>query len=346
MGTKEDLRIQVMMVGGRRCGKTSILAAMQSNFQDAFADTNLTLLCSDLDTLSVLDAKHNEINDYFSNMGNRTFVPDNNPTEEITIYSFAIGIKGKKGKIRVDFVDYPGEWLKDKEHKEKLLECMKKSQAIIIAVDTPHMMEEEGQFNQLQNFCHYTGEMLKMAFEETKKRMSLVLFVPLKCERYLMDDKMSDVSIKTEESYEELIRYLKKEGNYEVAVTPIITLGGAAFSKFERDAETRKIKLNDKFHTPEKAIYYFPKIDVKVPEPQYCEQPMVYLLAYLLQLAEKSKENIYQRSNLFTKLGIVFQQKFWGSISATDYYEQRRDVLKKLKKDGDGYRILQNPMGF
>ena len=79
MGTKEDLRIQVMMVGGRRCGKTSILAAMQSNFQELLADTDLTLVCSDMDTLSVLDAKHNEIDDYFNNMGNRTFIPDNNP---------------------------------------------------------------------------------------------------------------------------------------------------------------------------------------------------------------------------------------------------------------------------
>ena len=347
MGTKEDLRIQVMMVGGRRCGKTSILAAMQSNFQELLADTDLTLVCSDMDTLSVLDAKHNEIDDYFNNMGNRTFIPDNNPTEEIMTYSFFIGIAGKTGKIRVDYIDYPGEWLKyDKKKKKELLKCIEKSQAIIIAIDTPHMMEEEGQYNELQNFCNYTEEILKMAFENTKKRMGLILFVPLKCERYLMTNEMDEVSKRTEESYEELIRYLKKAGKFEVAVTPIFTLGGAAFSKFERDEETKKVKLNEKFGTPEKAIYCFPKMEVKGPEPRYCEQPMVYLLAYLLQLAGDIKENTYQRSNFLSKLVIILQQKLGESISAMDYGEQRSVILEKLKRNGDGYRIIQNPMKF
>ena len=53
-----------------------------------------------------------------------------------------------------------------------------------------------------------------MAFENTKKRMGLILFVPLKCERYLMTNEMDEVSKRTEESYEELIRYLKKAGKF------------------------------------------------------------------------------------------------------------------------------------
>lgn len=34
MAAGEDLKVQVMMVGGRRCGKTSILATMKSNFEE------------------------------------------------------------------------------------------------------------------------------------------------------------------------------------------------------------------------------------------------------------------------------------------------------------------------
>ena len=140
--------------------------------------------------------------------------------------------------------------------------------------------------------------------------------------------------------------FLKKAGKFEVAVTPIFTLGGAAFSKFERDEETKKVKLNEKFGTPEKAIYCFPKMEVKGPEPRYCEQPMVYLLAYLLQLAGDIKENTYQRSNFLSKLVIILQQKLGESISAMDYEEQRSVILEKLKRNGDGYRIIQNPMKF
>lgn len=80
----------------------------------------------------------------------------------------------------------------------------------MIAIDTPHMMEEEGKYNERRNFCHRTGEMIKMALEKARPQRMLVLFVPLKCERYLKDNKMDKVLTATMQSYEELIRYFKK----------------------------------------------------------------------------------------------------------------------------------------
>ena len=81
MAAEEDIRVAVMMVGGRRCGKTSVLAAMKENFQDNFAGTNLTARFGDTGTLIILEEKREEINEYFRD--NRTFMPDSNPTEEI-----------------------------------------------------------------------------------------------------------------------------------------------------------------------------------------------------------------------------------------------------------------------
>lgn len=94
MAAEEDIRVAVMMVGGRRCGKTSVLAAMKENFQDNFAGTNLTARFGDTSTLIILEEKREEINEYFRD--NRTFMPDSNPTEEIMVYSFIVGIEGKK----------------------------------------------------------------------------------------------------------------------------------------------------------------------------------------------------------------------------------------------------------
>lgn len=347
MATGEDLKVQVMMVGGRRCGKTSILAAMKANFEEQFAETKLTVAFSDLDTLEVLEAKNNEIADYFLRTEEiRTFTPDSNPTEEMMRYSYSIGIAEKRGKIKVDFVDYPGEWLTDKEHNSDLLECMKNTHAIIVAIDTPHLMEEGGRFNQYRNFCRRTGDMLKMALEEMNEKR-LILFVPLKCERYLSENKMEEVRVKTEEAYKELISYLSRSKNkYEVAVTPIFTLGGAEFSHFERDKQTGEIKINEKFHTPERVVYYFPDITVKKPDPKYCEQPIVYLLAYLMQQAGEKKATKYEQENMFGKLGIRMQEWFFHTTTASDYLTQKDVVLKKLKKQDDGYHIVQNPMKF
>lgn len=342
MAVKNALKVQVMMVGGRRCGKTSVLAAMKANFEEQFAETAITMSYADMDTLSILEEKNNEMKEYFLGSANRTFSPDSNPTAEMMKYSLSVGIKDRKDNMQVDFLDYPGEWLTDKEHKKLLLENMKKSQVLMIAIDTPHMMEEGGKYNERRNFCHITGEIIKMALEQSRPQRMLVLFVPLKCERYLNDHDMDSVIAATMQSYEELIRYLKKYPKYEVAVTPIFTLGNAQFSRFER--ENGEIKINPQFGTPEKAIYCFPDTSSEKPEPQYCEQPLVYLLAYLMYSSERNKRNKLKSpvDRLMERvIEIIFKQS-----SPEDYQEQRKVLLKKLKTSGEGYRILQNPMKF
>lgn len=346
----EDFKVQVMMVGGRRCGKTSILAAMKSNFDDRFAKTDLTFSYGNVDTLDILEEKRNEINEYFRKAGNRTFVPDSNPTEAVQEYSFSIGIAGKRGKIKIDFVDYPGEWMTVKksyqEHRQEIVNYMKKSSVIIVAIDTPHMMEEEGRFNESINACHCTGEMLKLAFEEADISMSLVLFVPLKCERYLVDGRIEEVRDKTIESYKDLIHYFKRFANkYEVAVTPIFTLGDAMFSHFKRDEKTMEIKMKGP-GIPDEAVYYFGDTAVKEPHPLYCEQPLVYLLVYLMQMTRNAKKNEYDRGSSIYKSLLILQQIIFRTTSARDYDEQMKTLMQALKKSGDGYRILQNPMQF
>ena len=344
---EQILNAQVMMVGGRRCGKTSVLAAMKQNFEDLFAKTDLTLSIGDLETLDVLDKKNNEMNDYFLGASNRTFTPDSNPTEEIAHYLFNFGVAGKESRINVDFVDYPGEWLASKEHQQSIFSCMKKSQAIIIAIDTPHMMEENGRFNEQRNFCFRISEMLKMAFEHEKPAHMLVLFVPLKCEWCQMNGQMPLVQQKTEEAYAPLIRYLQRYPNrYQVAVTPIFTMGGAAFSRFQRDPNTQEVDIDPKYGTPKKAIYWFPDTKVGKPEPKYCEQPVVWLVAYLLHLAAKKKTKEYHDGGFWKRLSIEFQDFIFDNAKAKDYMEHKKLLLENLKRSDDGYHIVQNPMGF
>lgn len=347
MARNNELNIQVMMVGGRRCGKTSVLAAMKANFQQQFAKTQLTLEYDDLDTLEVLEAKNNEIKDYFLEAQNRIFTPDSNPTEEMSRYTLSISLPDKKkGTIRVDFVDYPGEWLTDKEHREDILECMKETQVIIVAIDTPHMMEENGKFNEYRNYCSRTSEMLKMALGESYSDRKLVLFIPLKCERYLNEGKMGKVREQTEKSYAELINYLARSPEkYEVAVTPIFTLGSAEFSHFEVDRKTGNIKINETYKTPENPIYRFPDIGVKKPEPKYCEQPIVYLLAYIFQSAGDKKNKEYKKVKNFIYL-IKLLEWFWNIASAEDFLAEKSNILNSIKRNGDGYHIIQDPMKF
>ena len=61
----------------------------------------------------------------------------------------------------------------------------------------------------------------------------------------------------------------------------------------------------------EKPIYYFPDVNVKKPEPKYCEQPIVYLLLYLLQLAGDLKAYKLEKG------GNVW--KVWNYVTRMDF---------------------------
>ena len=204
-------------------------------------------------------------------------------------------------------------------------------------------MEENGRFNEYRNYSRKINGMFQMALKELNdKKERMILFVPLKCERYLKDRKMEDVRLETLKAYDELIHYIGQNfENYKLAVTPIFTLGGAEFSHFEKDRQTGEIKINEVFHTPEKAIYWFPDSTVKEAKPKYCEQPVVYLLSYLLNMAEKEKGKKFQNANILGKFSIKLLQRFFGATSEEDYREQKNIIEKRVKTNGDGYGIVK-----
>ena len=72
----------------------------------------------------------------------------------------------------------------------------------------------------------------------------------------------------------------------------------------------------------------------------------MYLLAYLFKMAEQKKNKDLEKGTLFDKALIFITEKFFNFVSASDYDEQKKCVLKRLKKEGDGYRIIQNTLNF
>lgn len=334
-----DLTINVMMIGGRRCGKTSVLASMQSCFEDvASQDTNLMLNTADSDTLDVIERKKHEMIMYFKSKGKKFFVPDSNPTLELTSYGFDLSLRDKKrNKLCINFIDYPGEWLSakaSKEDQERLAVLMKTSHIMIVAIDTPYMMEEDGQYGEFSNAYYRTTEMIKKSGFIDKE--SMILFVPLKCERYLNDKKIDLVQSKVCEVYKNLIQYIQYSGKCTAAITPILTLGGAAFSRFARN-DDGEIIMREGTDIPDKAIYYFPDDKVTEPEPRFCEQPLFYTLAYTLHMAKAEKEK--KKSGIEEAIQWL-QTQFFKWPSAADYEKEFAKIRQKMKTSEDGYYVL------
>lgn len=336
-----DLNLNVMMVGGRRCGKTSVLASMQSCFEEKVRkDTNLTLNTADAETLSTIEQKRAEMARYFANKG-KAFVPDSNPTLELTSYGFDLELrKGKKksgGRICINFIDYPGEWLSDKAalaEMKQLEACMKTSHIMIIAIDTPYMLEENGQYGELANRYYRVTEMIKKSGFADGENM--ILFVPLKCERYYNEKKMDAVQSAVCEAYKNLIQYIQDGGKCIAAITPILTLGCAEFSHFARD-EDGEIIIRDGIEIPDKAIYYFPDDTATRPEPKFCEQPLFYVLAYTLGIAKKITKDKKGAIDEFLQW---FRTQFRNWPSAEDYDNEFKRIRQKMRVSEDGYCIL------
>ena len=358
--SEKAVEVKVMMFGGKRSGKTSVLAAMQSCFEKEFGRSNLTISSADDDTLFTIEEKNREIASYFHNQGrSREFTPESNPTLDILEYRFNIALKSKRsGKIIVDFVDYPGEWLADKEKVKKITPIMKESNIILIAIDSPYLMEQThsdvedavGEFNENRNYCYRIGEWVKNYFSgESNLSAKMILFVPLKCEKYYHNNQMGILNKKIKKAYATTLNIFENNKQaYEVAITPILTFGaedkGVEFSRFARDDEG-EILLDPKFRTPQKAIYIFTE-RMTEPKPLYCEQPMVYVLTYILEMVKRIKEQEKASEGFFGGIWRWFQEEFCNLASAKDFMRERENIKNVMKKSGNGYEIISNPLNF
>lgn len=358
----KNFEVNIMMFGGRRSGKTSILAAMKECVDHVFSDEKelgLSISSLDFDTMKALEDKSQEQRRYYDAVQkNKPFTPDDNPTQSEQTYQFGIQLVNKpSAKLQINFSDYPGEWLNNPGKFEQLKEIMGKSDIIMIAIDTPYLMEMEGIFNLPKNFSTRIADMVKENFviSEGNIRKKMVLFVPLKCEKYSdrntpSKDHMEELNAAVKKAYENLIVFMTQGENqdkYECAITPIFTLGNARFCRFEENADKEPImngRTNGEEY-PDRPLYRF-DVGAKEPAPEYCEQPLLYTLVFLLKWAEQTKTR--KAGLLGSILGMedTMASRFLKIPGAKDFADCSEVLRSKLKKEGDGYEIICDPLKF
>lgn len=356
-----ECNVNVMMFGGRRCGKTSVIAAMKKCFENTFGDGEIVISLPEQEKSAVISDKYTEIEGYFNTkIQGITFDSAAGSTPDLSEYKLRISLKSKKtGSIILNLCDYPGEWL-DKNHadkQKKLADRMKTCRIILIAVDTVYLMEKPngthkdsiGKYNENRNYSRKIADMVKESFlVKDDEEPKMIMFIPLKCEKYYNHEQMQMVNEKIHAAYKSLFDFLggSNKNKYEVVIAPILTLGPktAEFARFERD-ENGNIKLDPDLQIPSVAKYNFVRIDCDY-SPQYCEQPLLYSLSYLLNYVEKLKRAEKQNSNLFQKLLRKAKEYFGNLASADDFLAIKNEIAAKLKKKGDGYEIVSDPLNF
>ena len=338
----KPVEIKVCMLGARGVGKTSVLTSMFHDLNQVNSNTQLQLSGSVAPgeetswTAMEIAAKLKELKDMF-----QTAMP-NQPVKgggiaanfEERTYQFAFGLKNEPARMELQIRDYPGEMIRD--DPQKVLSFLEEATAILIAIDTPHLMEERGRFCEAKNAVSILSEFFRKVVSDAAQE-KLILFIPLKCEKYYREGRMDEVNAAVQKAYSPLIETLTSGGRFRnvCAITPILTVGDIVFHDFLRNEDGSVKTVNSKGGPlPARAVYWFASTANPFYHSKYCEQPLCYLLSFVTRQYARQKNST--ENGFFKKLAIIF--KLFPDNPAL-LLEVNRFASRKVN-DKDGFSVI------
>jgi hypothetical protein len=239
-------------------------------------------------------------------------------TSFVSSFAFEFGLMGKSPCIDLNINDYPGEYLLS--NPEIVNKFIAESTAILIAIDSPYLMEENGKYNEEKNQVKLVYDFIKTNLE-TVSNNKLVMLMPLKCEKYYYENRMDELNTKVRSIYRDSISLLQPKKNVAMVISPILTMGGVVFDYFENT------------HEGHIAHYKF-RDNLAKYTPMFCVQPVYYTLLFIAKLYELNK---------------MSNSGFFGSIlkSIASFFSSDREMFNEVLKlnqyrleDINGYSIL------
>jgi len=271
--------LKITMLGPTGVGKTSLLTAMYEQFETTVGRTNLQLT-PDEESSAILQERLVELKtllDDFEARGGVQATEAPAGPDSLRSFVFGLGKKGQKPSLQLHFRDYPGGYLaarstpdERKFVKSLLTECI----AVIIAIDAPALMEANGKWHELINRPQQMTDLFKTAYQELDSPR-LVIFAPVRCEKYLQDEKSkAELLRRVKDGYAKLFDLFSSEALLSQVVgviTPVQTVGTVVFSRIELNSS--------------KPHFHFRKTSPDAEyNPKDSEQPLRYLLRFVLKL--------------------------------------------------------------
>ena len=390
-------KLNVLMVGGRRCGKTTVLSKIHQHFNDVLdvpGGNRLLRLNTEPANIPYVTRAENIIKEIFTGhkYDEDFIVEDYNPTNDISEISFNLQPTNGRQALSICFRDIPGEWCNGRSADGKdtitakgidgnectkspldfVVDYIKVSNVVIIAIDTPAMMEESGAFNNTVNRIGPITEAFRYIEDNGGNENitdKLILFVPLKCEKYVVNRDginnagMISVTERVKESYRDLIDFFKStttlSNNISAAILPIVTIKEVLWSKFSCYWNNNISSIyNDlglprtfeNHYDPHNFVFsYFSfrsqrlhqeivdKIrretnytNGSVSGSEFCEQPLVYALVYSMNLYLYRQQNpATQRVSIFGRIG-RYLREIYESIA--DLFSQNTDFKSEAQR--------------
>lgn len=250
-------------MGGRRAGKTSVLAGLvntmvNGDIKNLLAINDVTVLMPDQETLA---NKIERLKESVKSLSGKTFLVDDSKTSSFTTHSLQFEIPGTGNNMTIEFKDANGEFYESRASydthggapisKEQIIDVVKEADVYVIAIDTPYLMEAVNPGNEL---C---DESINMAYNHVDDIHSyltyiddkdgadakLVLFVPIKCEKWVHRGEADKVTQRIKNVYKTVFKALDDYKNLQVDIIPVETVGAIEF----KEHQTAMICSNNDF---------------------------------------------------------------------------------------------------
>ena len=324
----KDTTVNVLMLGGRLAGKTSALAVMDECCREKLASVPSLKIFGFDSYVELFNKRESLIGCFYRryDTGDKRFIADTDSDNEQNTYTYDVEVDkllSSHSGCTLNFINVPGAWLNVPEMYDKLERMINISQIIIIAIDTPRMVEciDEatgvGKYHQEFNNVPEIERILRysLCFHESEQG-KMILFVPLKCEKYYYRNKMNFVRETLKKGYGEIKELCT------VGIVPILTIGGVEF--FEFDDHNR-------------AIYtYLEDESLRKFNPRYSEQLLLISLYFFIRKAERDMQK-----GRFMR---CFVEPYWHRKAVRALIACGESILKLIERDETkGFSILQDP---
>lgn len=323
----EPPTVSICMMGPRAVGKTTVVTSIFSKSQETVGDSKIFI--------TPANANANELPSYESKLVAAIERQDhaNLPATEVeSDFLFDLGILGKPSTVKMSIQDYPGEYLTsdDSAKKQKLNDFAMQSHIILVAIDTPYLMEDDGRFNSEKNLPEVVMSYLTKHPDEISNK--LVMFIPLKCERYYYENRMNEVADRVLKTYKleksQELRSFFDNNNVASVIAPILSLGGIEFDKMVDNTSGRGI------------ISKLPQFRMYEANPTYnplfCSQPFYYLLTYVSRYYKWQRN---QTSGFFARLRNSLNSYL---TSDNEFLTEIGKMHTRILTNKHGYKVVTN----
>ncbi|MBO3461016.1 hypothetical protein G7B40_040570 [Aetokthonos hydrillicola Thurmond2011] len=293
----EEKALKVTMLGPTGVGKTSILTVMRKAMDLAVSDSVLRLNPGKPDdefakqnALGLFQEYERKLSQLIDTKNFTVQGGLDGSNQNTEFYFYLSNLKGSKNtsKLLLEFQDYPGGWiLPNDSNRSTVVEYLKNSPITIIAIDTPALLERDGQYHEPINMSTDIAYLLREAYEADNNQSPknrLVILAPVKCEKYMQANQAERIHIAIKKRYQILLGDLKirNPGHVAVVIIPIQTVGGVVFSYIDKRQK----------NPGEIPPFWYQQRSNPKWETVNAEKPLQFILAFILRnyLQEKQQK--------------------------------------------------------